>query len=56
MLNLPFNTSVVFGAKEKPLRFAILRPGFVLTLDKWWLVEIRKGYNLQLANRFRIFK
>ena len=58
MINLPFNTSIAFGKSDpkygKKLLFAIFRPGFIATLDKWGLVEIRKGYNLQLSRRFRI--
>lgn len=58
MINLPFNTSIAFGKKDRKcgykLIFAIFRPGFVLTLDKWGLIEIRKGYDLHLAYQFRI--
>lgn len=54
MINLPFNTSIAVGSKDKRIRFAIFRKGFILTLDKWWLVEIRRGYNLSLTKRFRL--
>jgi hypothetical protein len=58
MINLPFNTSIAFGKPDPKYGYkiliAIFRPGFIATLDKWGLVEIRKGYNLQLSRRFRI--
>ena len=58
MINLPFNTSIAFGKSDpkygKRLLFAIFNRRFIITLDKWGLVEIRRGYNLHIVNRFRI--
>lgn len=58
MINLPFNTSVIFGKSDpkygKKLLFVILHRRFIVSLDKWGLVQIRKGYDLHLAHQFRI--
>lgn len=54
MLNLPFNTSVIFGTTEKPLRVGIFRPGFVLTLDNggWLKSEKATTFNWHTASAF----
>lgn len=58
MVNLPFNTSIAFGKADAKyghkLLVAVFRPGFIATLDKWGLIEVRKGHDLRIVWRFRV--
>ncbi len=54
-LNLPAKTTVYFGESRKPLLFVIMRPSFILMLDKYGRLTIRKGACLRTVYQAQLW-
>ena len=54
-LNLPAKTTVYFGESRKPLLFVIMRPSFILMLDKYVRLTIRKGAYLRTVYQAQLW-